>query len=152
MSDRNKDKAPSKERSFSRSSTKIIAIRTGDRLHRLDKERIVIGSVISADIRIMGDGVSPLHAVIEVIQDPAQDALVARIYDLASETGVFIGGKKVVSQELPSGSEITIGRHKLGFAFEDRSKAREEAKRDKVLRSSDGRDLYGNPAEDLRPL
>ncbi len=150
MSER-KDKSHSSERAFPKGASKIVAIRSGDRLHRMDKDRIVIGSVVSADIRLLGEGVSPIHAVIEIAADPSQEALTAKIYDLASETGVFIGGKKVVSQELPSGTEITIGRHKLGFAFEDRSKAREESKRDRVLRS-EGRDLYVNPAEDLIPL
>src|SRR4051812_20522236 len=65
----------------------------GEKTFRFDKERVVIGSVISADLRLSGDGVAPLHAVLEAGKAPV-------IYDLASETGIFVNGTKVVTHSL----------------------------------------------------
>ena len=36
-----------------------------DRTFKFEKERIVLGSVVSADIHLTGTGISPIHAVIE---------------------------------------------------------------------------------------
>jgi pSer/pThr/pTyr-binding forkhead associated (FHA) protein/outer membrane biosynthesis protein TonB len=111
---------------------------------RLDKERIVLGSVVSADVRLSGDGVEPIHAVLELLPEPV-------IYDLASETGVFVNGAKVVTHPLKSGDEITIGRSYLKFAVEDRAQATSQVGRERV-RDSDGRKLFLNPDEDFKPL
>src|SRR6478609_6708816 len=80
-----------------------------ERVFKFDKERIVLGSVVSADVRLSGDGVEPIHAVIEMASGPD---LEPTIYDLASETGVFVNGKKVITQVLENDDEITIGRAK----------------------------------------
>ncbi len=115
---------------------------------RLDKERIVIGSVISADVRLTGDGVAPIHAVLEGAPE-------AMVYDLASDTGVFVNGSKVITQALSNADEVTIGRHKLSFSLEDRSElaAKMIAKfgKDSVW-DSEGRKLFFNPNEDFKPL
>src|SRR6185369_15667828 len=65
----------------------VFSLKGTDRVFRLHKERIVIGSVVSADVRIVGTGVAPIHAVIEITANPAPGLGVATIYDLASETG-----------------------------------------------------------------
>ena len=52
------------------------------------------GSVESADVRLTGDGVAPIHAVIELNHDVAKDTYSPTIYDLASESGMFINDKK----------------------------------------------------------
>lgn len=90
------------------------------RVFRLNKDRIVLGSVVSADVRLTGDGVSPLHAVLEFNKDPQMNQSgVATIYDLASDTGVFVNNQKVVTLGIADGALITIGNHLLRFGVED---------------------------------
>ena len=112
---------------------------------RLDKNRVVIGSVISSDVRLGGEGVAPLHAVIEA--GPSTQGGVT-IYDLASDTGVFVNGKKVVKAELSPGDIITIGYTKLKFSLEEAGAV--SAKH--VLHSAEGKRLYLDPENDIRPL
>src|SRR4051812_46881106 len=66
-------------------------------VYRLNKERVVLGSVVSSDVRLVGEGIAPIHAVLEFgAQGPT-------VYDLASESGVFVNGKKTVTQILKVG-------------------------------------------------
>ncbi len=80
---------------------------------RSSKDKLILGSVVSADLRLAGEGVSPVHAVIE------RQGETLTIYDLASETGVFVNGKKVIAQVLNASDEIGIGHHKIRLSFED---------------------------------
>jgi len=124
----------------------ILVLKGATTVHRLDKDRLVIGSVVSADVRLAGDGVAPIHAVLEVNRSGV--AQQATIYDLASDTGVFVNGSKVITHELREGDEITIGRHRLQFSMESRTKT---GARDRV-RESGGRKLFLDPEEDFTPL
>jgi len=119
-------------------------------LFRLDKERVVAGSVESADIRLTGDGIAPIHAVIELNRDPDTNAYSPAIYDLASDSGVFVNDKKVVTQRLKNGDSITIGKHKLTFELQDMAIAIPVGA--KKVTESEGRKLFTNPQEDFTPL
>ncbi|MGK5085668.1 AgmX/PglI C-terminal domain-containing protein [Bdellovibrionota bacterium FG-1] len=126
-----------------------VVIMTGglpgeSRTFRLDKDRVVIGSVISADVRLTGDGVAPIHAVVELVPEPM-------IYDLASETGVFVNGTKVVTAALKNGDEITVGLNRIRFAVEERGQAISQVAKDRI-RETEGRKLFLNPDEDFKPL
>lgn len=114
---------------------------------RLHKDRVVIGSVVSADVRLSGDGIAPIHAVLEIVNDNGVDT--PMLYDLASDSGVFVNGQKTVTQAIKAGDEITIGLHVLKFDLEDL-----EAKsfRPDRIWESEGRKLFFNPDEDFRPL
>ena len=114
---------------------------------RLHKDRVVIGSVVSADVRLSGDGVAPIHAVLEIVAENGVET--PMIYDLASDTGVFVNGQKAVTQALKNGDEITVGHHVMSFELEDL-----EAKsfRPDRIWESEGRKLFFNPDEDFRPL
>src|SRR3989338_585902 len=68
------------------------------------KDKIVIGRVLSADLRIDDARVSRIHALLE----SRNDELV--ITDLASSHGTFVNGKKIVESRLKFGD-----RFKLGF-------------------------------------
>ncbi len=114
------------------------------RVYRLHKDQLVIGSIVSSDVQITGDGVSPIHAVIEVSPDGK-----ALIYDLASATGVFVNGVKGVTTPLKTGDEITIGRTKLKFSMED--PASHSAGR-RVQEAGDGQKLIISDDEDLASL
>jgi pSer/pThr/pTyr-binding forkhead associated (FHA) protein len=111
---------------------------------RIHKERIVIGTVVSADVRLTGSGIAPIHAVLELDQDGAR----AVIYDLASDTGVFVNGSAVVTQELKAGDRIRIGREELQFTVDDL----EQLVLRERTRESEGRRLFLDPNEDFSPL
>lgn len=127
---------------------KVLILTGKEKVHRFHKNRVVIGTVDSADIRLQGDGVSPLHAVIELTQDPVSGAIKASIYDLASDTGVFIDGKKVITTELKGGDDITIGINRFKFTLGDVAQIQPTDR----VREVGGRKLFMNPNEDFSPL
>ena len=120
-----------------------------EKVFKLHKGRIVIGSVISADVLLTGEGVAPIHAVLEMGANDAVGASVATVYDLASETGVFVNGRKTVTGAIKPGDQITVGHHNLKFSLED--VATTQAPQGRV-RETGGRKLYFSPQEDLAPL
>ncbi len=122
------------------------------RAFRINKERVVIGSVVSADVKLTGSGVSPIHAVLEAGPDG-----VTTVYDLASETGVFVNGAKVVTAPVRAGDRLTIGSLELEFSLSDPESVRsklviESPLKESAIREAEGRKLYLNPDEDLSPL
>ena len=85
---------------------------------RHQKPRLVIGSVESADIRLGGEGVSPIHAVLELTREgSASGAVEPMIFDLASDTGLRVNGKAVITGPIASGDVLEIGRHRLSFSM-----------------------------------
>ncbi len=110
---------------------------------RVDKPRIVIGSVVSADVRIAGEGVSPIHAVIETGPEMT-------LYDLASDTGVFVNRNKAIHVGLKEGDEIQIGKNILTVGFESLEKALKTGPHESM---EGGRsNLFRDGKEDLAPL
>jgi len=75
----------------------------------VDKDRIVIGTLDSSDIQIRDSGISPLHAVIEFHPKATDGSDLASIYDLASESGVFVDGVKSVTTGLRGHHQIQVG-------------------------------------------
>src|SRR5690606_12349206 len=71
--------------------------------HQFLKEKIVIGRILSADVRIDDLRVSRIHALIECRDDGVM------ITDLASSHGTFLNGKKIVESKLKWGDKIRIG-------------------------------------------
>jgi pSer/pThr/pTyr-binding forkhead associated (FHA) protein/outer membrane biosynthesis protein TonB len=117
-------------------------------LFRLHKERVVIGSVDSSDVRLGGDGIAPIHAVIDLNYDAIKDTYSPTIYDLASVSGVFVNDKKVLTSPLKNGDSITIGRTKLNFELQDLSAVPPSPRNSEA----EGRRLYVNPDEDTKAL
>ncbi len=118
---------------------------------RIHKERIVLGSVVSADVKLTGEGVSPIHAVIEMNPKAASQALhdVATIYDLASDTGVYVNGQKTVTQALNQGDSVRLGSFEFRFKLEEMSQQHAVPAR---TRDVGERKLFLDPEEDLAPL
>ena len=83
--------------------------------YRLHKARLVVGSVESADVRLSGEGVAPIHAVIELNHDPKTESYNPAIYDLASEYGVFVNDKKVKTHELVDSDFVKFGQTLVKF-------------------------------------
>lgn len=67
------------------------------------KEKIVLGRILSADLRIDDPRVSRIHALLEVRGDTLL------LTDLASTHGTHVNGKKVVETRLKLGDRIRIG-------------------------------------------
>lgn len=67
------------------------------------KEKIVLGRILSADLRIDDARVSRIHALLEVRPD------VLLITDLASSHGTFVNGKKIVEQKIKFGDRLRLG-------------------------------------------
>lgn len=114
--------------------------------YKLHKRRALIGSALSSDIRIQQNSVSNVHAVIEM-----DDNGKASIYDMASETGVFINGEKTVSHTLKDGDELRIGFATLTFRAQNLQEA-QAALPEASVRKSGARKLFLNEKEDFRPL
>jgi outer membrane biosynthesis protein TonB len=81
------------------------------------KDRLVIGSVESADLKLSGSKIAPIHAVMELKWGATEGQCEARILDLASPSGVMVNGTKVVNHVLRSGDRIQIGDAILAFNF-----------------------------------
>jgi hypothetical protein len=107
----------------------------------------VIGSALSSDIRIQQNSVSNVHAVVEM-----DDKGNAVIFDMASETGMYINGKKSVSENLKDGDEVKIGFATLGFKKVAVSDAAKAAPPEMVKSTGSGRTLFYDAKEDFRPL
>lgn len=97
----------------------FFEIRTGNKKKTLmvRKDRLVVGSVESADIRLSGPQVAPIHAVIEIQFGASESQCSARVLDLASPSGVQVNGSRVVNQVLKSGDQLTIGSVQLSVTF-----------------------------------
>ncbi|NDG25755.1 MAG: FHA domain-containing protein [Proteobacteria bacterium] len=73
------------------------------------KDKIVLGRVLSADLRIDDPRVSRIHALIETKAD------LVVITDLASSHGTFVNGKKVVEAKLNFGDTLRLGFVEVKF-------------------------------------
>jgi pSer/pThr/pTyr-binding forkhead associated (FHA) protein/outer membrane biosynthesis protein TonB len=126
----------------------LLQSETSKLIFRLHKERVVIGSVESADARLASEGVSPIHAVIDLNYDSVKDTYTPTIFDLASVTGVFVNDKKVLTAPLKNGDTIIIGKTKLKFELQDLSAVAPSHR----TSEAEGRRLYMNPDEDTKAL
>ncbi len=84
---------------------RLDVMKDGKVLHASEfvKEKIVLGRILSADVRIDDPRVSRIHALVEV----RNGALL--LTDLASSHGTFVNGKKVVESALQFGDVIKLG-------------------------------------------
>jgi outer membrane biosynthesis protein TonB len=114
------------------------------RTYKVNKKRLVIGSALSSDIRIQQNAVSNVHAVVEMDEQG-----VAHIYDMASETGVFVNDKKTLTAELRDGDEVKIG---FGTLTYKRAQVQDGPAKLPDSSARPARALYRDAQEDFRPL
>jgi hypothetical protein len=67
------------------------------------KEKIVLGRILSADVRIDDPRVSRIHALLEI-----RDSTVS-LTDLASTHGTYVNGEKIVEHKIKFGDVIRLG-------------------------------------------
>jgi two-component system, cell cycle response regulator len=83
-------------------------------MHKLEKDRVVIGRGDKVDIRLIDDGISREHACI------TKDAGQMVLEDLGSTNGTYCNGDRVVRQALSEGDKILLGSTTiLKFSYQD---------------------------------
>lgn len=73
------------------------------------KGRLLVGRAESCDVIIDSDSISAIHAVIEVFGDSA------KIYDMNSTNGTWVGGKKIVVADLRPGDSFSLAEIDLSL-------------------------------------
>lgn len=76
---------------------------------QFDVDQIVIGQQADVQLDLQGEGISPIHCLIE-LRDAGY-----YICDLGSQTGTFKNGQAVLDDVVESGDEITIGGYRIVF-------------------------------------
>jgi diguanylate cyclase (GGDEF)-like protein len=86
----------------------------------LEREEVILGRAIEADIRINDPKVSRIHARINTTYDNQTGNIICTILDLNSRNGTFLNGYKIKGKKvLQKGDKITIGTHILKFEMFD---------------------------------
>ncbi|WP_413575653.1 AgmX/PglI C-terminal domain-containing protein [Bdellovibrio sp. HCB290] len=78
-------------------------------MKQFDQDQIVIGHSEEVHVDLDGDGVSPIHCLLE-----RRDAGYY-ICDLGSQTGTFKNGQAVLDESISSGDEVNVGPFKIVF-------------------------------------
>ena len=87
---------------------------SSEKIYRIQKKRLVIGSSTSADLRLDDTSVSPVHAILEVTGTDGKPVL----YDLASETGVFVNQKQEIQKTLDIKDKVQIGSYFIEVSYQ----------------------------------
>lgn len=85
----------------------------------LEREEVILGRALEADVRVNDTKISRKHARINAIQDQETGATNYVLTDLSSRNGTLLNGEKVRQETLQNGDKITIGEHILRFEFLD---------------------------------
>ncbi len=85
----------------------------------LDRESVILGRALGADVRINDTKVSRQHAQIITVVDPETKNSSYHLVDLDSSNGTFINGHRTNEETLRNGDKITIGKHILRFELLD---------------------------------
>lgn len=75
---------------------------------------IKVGKLTSSHLRLEGENVSRMHAII-VVAGPGDVSII----DLSSTTGTFVNGQKVNKAKLQSGDTVVIGETRIEITIED---------------------------------
>jgi diguanylate cyclase (GGDEF)-like protein len=85
----------------------------------LERDEVVLGRALEADVRINDTKVSRQHARININRDAASGETSYLLTDLNAKNGTFLNGQKIASEVLQNGDKITIGEHILRFELLD---------------------------------
>ena len=85
----------------------------------LERDEVVIGRAIEADVRLNDSRASRLHARISSQIDLETKATVCRITDLDSTNGTLVNGEAIKEVTLNDGDKIIIGEHLFRFDLLD---------------------------------
>ena len=85
----------------------------------LERDMVILGRALEADVRVNDSRASRLHARIVVERDPATNTVRCKIADLASTNGTLINGQLLTEAVLNEGDKIAIGDHLFRFDMLD---------------------------------
>ena len=85
----------------------------------LERDEVVIGRAIEADVRLNDSRASRLHARITSERDAKTEATTYRITDLGSTNGTLVNGELITEAPLSDGDKIVIGDHLFRFDLLD---------------------------------
>lgn len=85
----------------------------------LEREMVILGRALEADVRINDTKASRQHAQIETIFDSKSKETNYILTDLDSKNGTLLNGQKINQETLQNGDKISIGEHILRFELLD---------------------------------
>ena len=85
----------------------------------LEREEVILGRALEADVRINDTLVSRQHARITATPSESRVAMEYVLHDLDSRNGTFINGRRVKREKLENGDKITVGDTILRFDLLD---------------------------------
>ena len=85
----------------------------------LERDQVMIGRALEADVRLNDFRASRLHARITSDRDPATETTTYRISDLGSTNGTLVNGEPIKEVLLHDGDKIEIGEHLFRFDMLD---------------------------------
>lgn len=85
----------------------------------LDREEVILGRALEADVRVIDSKVSRQHARIYMVEGGGINGQSYVVEDLHSRNGTFLNGRKITIETLQNGDKITIGEHILRFDLLD---------------------------------
>lgn len=85
----------------------------------LEREEVILGRALEADVRVNDVKVSRQHAKIRTVKDEGTGRIEYVIEDLESRNGIQVNGQRVPEAVLANGDKITIGEHILRFELLD---------------------------------
>lgn len=85
----------------------------------LEREEVILGRALEADVRVNDTLVSRQHARITAAPTESRVAMEYVLHDLDSRNGTFLNGRRVRREKLENGDKITIGDTILRFDLLD---------------------------------
>lgn len=85
----------------------------------LEREEVILGRALEADVRVNDTRVSRQHARINAVTDDETGTTEYVLTDLTSRNGTLLNGQKIESEVLQHGDKIHVGRHLLRFEMLD---------------------------------
>jgi two-component system cell cycle response regulator len=85
----------------------------------LERDEVILGRAIEADVRVNDARASRLHASIKTERDPSTGEARYRVTDLGSTNGTLLNGQPVTDAVLQDGDKLLIGEHLMRFDMLD---------------------------------
>lgn len=85
----------------------------------LEREEVIIGRALEADVRVNDTKVERQHAKINEVLDPGSGESSYLLTDLGSSNGTHLNGERIKAETLHNGDKITLGDHILRFELLD---------------------------------
>lgn len=85
----------------------------------LEREEVILGRALEADVRVNDTLVSRQHARITAAPTESRVAMEYVLHDLDSRNGTFLNGRRIRREKLENGDKITVGDTILRFDLLD---------------------------------